>query len=241
MVKLLVVLIVALVAFDPVSAADATITIELGGLRQAKAVLTITESEYVAKVLMLPAQCFDSTTNSRLNREKARELALQALAKHLSNKEAVEFTVSGVQIEKVGVEGKFYTLNLRLPRKGVSVVPDGKKPAVKQGEDRLAFTSELFTRKRDYLNTLDTLMGVVTFDVQEADEKAGESFSRAIAEIEERGIKNLENLRKEIKNDLLLLSFEQEELNDVLSKQKIKMLGQFKEAVKKKATKEKTP
>lgn len=241
MVRFVLAVGLTLTQFGHVSAADVTSTIDLGGLRQAKAVLTITDTEYVIKVRMLPVQCFDAATNARLNREKARELALQALAKHLSEKEAVEFTVSGIQIEKVGTEGKFYTQNLRVPRTGVSVVRDEEKPPVKKGEDRVAFTSELFTRKRDYLNTLDNLTAALACDVQKAEDKAGESFNLAIAELKEQGLKNLEGIGKEIKEDLLLLSVEQEELNDALDKAKTRMLGQFKEAVKKQAAKEKTP
>lgn len=45
-------------------------TIELGGLRQARAVLTVSEDEYTIKVRMLPVRCFDEPTNARLNREK---------------------------------------------------------------------------------------------------------------------------------------------------------------------------
>src|SRR5205085_1289074 len=124
-------------------------------------VLTITDTDYVIKVRMLPVQCFDLATNARLNREKARGLALQALAKHLSTKEASEFFVSGVQIETVETDGRFYTLALRVPRDGVSLVRDRVKPLARPAEDRIAFTSELFTRKKDYLNTVDQLMAAV--------------------------------------------------------------------------------
>ena len=241
MVKFLVAVGLALTLFGRVSAADATSTIDLGGLRKAKAVLTITDTDYVVKMRMLPVQCFDAPTNAMLNREKARELALQALAKHLSEKESVEFTVSGVQIEKVGTDGKFYTTNLRVPREGVSVIRDGKKPPVKKGADRVAFTSDLFTRKRDYLNTLDKLMASVACDVQKAEEKVDESFNLAIAKLKEQGLKNIESLGKEVKEDLLLLSFEQEELNEALDKAKTRMLVRLKEAEKRQAAKEKSP
>jgi len=249
MVKFLVALAFAFAfsAFDSILAADATNTIDLGGLRQAKAALTVTNTDYVVKVRMLPVHCFDAATNTRLNRDKARELALQALAKQLSTKEAVEVFVSGVQIDNVGTDGKFYTLALRVPRKGVSVVRQGEAPPAKQGEDRVAFTSELFTRKRDYLNTVEKLSVAVLADMKMVEAKAAkevtptEAFNLAIAAIEEQWVKNLENLGKEIKSDLLLLSVEQEELNEALDKVKTRMLGRLKEAVKKQAEKEKSP
>src|ERR1043165_9584979 len=111
---------------------------------------------------MLPVKSFDEATNARLNREKGRELALWALAKHLSDKESVEFYVSGAQIEKGGTDGKFYTLTLRVPRKGVSLIGTEEKPsAKKQAMERVAFSSALFTRKRDYLDTRDKLTTTV--------------------------------------------------------------------------------
>jgi hypothetical protein len=141
----------------------------------------------------------------------------------------------------VGTDGKFYTLSLQVPTKGVSVVRDAGKHPVKKGEDRVAFTSDLFTRKRDYLNTLDKLMAAVAGDVSKAEESDKGSFNLAEMEIEERGLKNLENLGKEIKSDLLLLSLEQDELNAALDRARTRMLVQLEEAVKRQAAKEKFP
>ena len=246
MVRFLAVLGLAPAVFSSV-AADATSAIDLGGLRQAKAVLTVTDAEYVVKVRMLPVECFDAPTNARLNREKARELALLALAKHLSAGEAAEFSVSGVQINGVGTDGMFYTLALRVPQEGVSVVREREKPPAKHGEDRVAFTSELFTRKKDYQNTLEKLTAAALADVQTAEEKPAEdaapreAFGLALAEIEERGLKNLENLRKEIQADVLLLSVEREDLDAALDEQKVRIQKQVKEAVKRHEAKEELP
>jgi hypothetical protein len=219
-----------------VLAVDETKTIDLGGLRQAKAALTVSEGEYEIKVRMLPVNSFDAATNARLNRDKAREVALMALAKHLSGEKSVEFVISGAQVEKAGTEGKSYSLTLRVPRKGVVVTRQGKSS--KPGGDRVAFTSELFTRKRDYLNTLEQLTTTIQSELKMVEEEAKEqkeetdSIPAAVAKLKERYTQNFENIGKEINADLLLLSIEQEELAAALAMRKSRVLGQLKEAVK---------
>jgi hypothetical protein len=230
--------------FGVVSAMDDTHTIDLGGLRKAKAVLTVTPTEYVVKIRFLPVHCFDAATNAKINQEKARGLALQGLAKHLSTKESVEFSISGVQIGNSGLDGKFYTLGLRVPRKGVLVVEERKKIPMKEGEDRLILKSDLFTRKRDYQNTLEQLASSILADIHAAvemgvkEETPREEFQLIISAIQKRSGKNLENLGREVNNDLLLLSDEQEELNEKLNQVKAKILKTATESINKYQEKE---
>src|ERR1700733_9171802 len=99
------------------------VRIKLGGPRQAKAVLTATDSDYTITIQMLPVVSFDEGTNAQLNRDKARFLALQALAQHLAGKPNVQLVVSGSQVTKAGLGGKVYMLTLRVARQGVTVVP----------------------------------------------------------------------------------------------------------------------
>jgi len=233
------------------SLGDDTITIDLGGLRQAKATLTISENDYVVKVRMLPVRSFDEATNVRLNRDMGRELALWALAKHLSDKDSVEFYVSGARIEKAGADDKFYTLTLRVPQKGVSLVRAGEKPSTKkQGGDRVVFSSALFTRKRDYLDTLDNLSTTVMADVKAIEGKAKggkeqvDSFSVAVGQIEKAWRNNLTSLGQDIKADLLLFSGDLDELNQAIEKENRRVLTYIQEAVKKQKVeqeKEKSP
>lgn len=216
-----------------------TTTINLGGLRQVKAVLTTTDGEYVIKVCMLPVDCFDSATNARLNREKAQELAFQALARHLTGKEPVEFAMSGAQVDQVGTEGKSYVLSLRVPRRGITVVRQGdprhEKP--KPEEVRVAFSSDLLTRKRDYQHTLDKLAQGFRADLCATEEKAkdrknDDDFFIAIAEIEERGVTDFGRLVEKVKEDMLLLTLEKEDLAGAIEARKAKLLEQLKDAVK---------
>jgi hypothetical protein len=224
----------ALIAVDRAT----TTTINLGGLRQVKAALTTTDREYAIKVRMLPVDCFDSVTNARLNREKAREMALQALARHLADKEAVEFTIAGAQVDQVGSEGKYFVLSLRVPRQGVTQVRRREKPSEKprSGEVRVAFSSGLFARKQDYRQTLDKLSQTLLSDLGSAEEKSksqknDEVFFVAIAEIEERGTENFGRLVEKVQDDLLLLTVEKEELTRAIQSHKIRLLEHLKEAV----------
>jgi len=229
---------ISLVLLSSAIAQDQQKTFDLGGIRQAKATVTVSERDFVISVRMLPVHCFDAATNARLNREKARELAMWALAKNLSDKNAVEFYVSGAQVEKVGTEGKSYTLILRVPRKGVSLIQAGEKPSAKASGDRVAFSSALFSRKRDYLDTLDQLTNSVLADLQTVENKAKEekdSDSLAIAadDIEKKWVKNLKALGQEIKDDLLLFTIDQEELNQAMEKQNGRVRESIHEAAKK--------
>jgi len=219
------------------------VTIDLGGLRQARAVVTVAEGDYLIKVRMLPVRCFDDALNAELNRDKARELALQALARRLSGKPFVELAVSGARVEKAGPDGKFYALTLRVPSDEVTLVRAGDKPPAverterKAGVDQVLFQSEFFTRKRDYLNTLEKMTAVFTADLRTAETTAktrppNNAFFLAVAELEERCEKDFEGIGRDIKADRLLLDVEKEEAAKVLSEQKRQVLDQLKEAVK---------
>jgi hypothetical protein len=223
------------------------IAIDLGGLRQAKADVTASHEQFTIRVRMLSVTSFDAALNARLNREKARALALLALAKHLGGKKDTEFTVSGAEVRRAGADGKLYILVLCVPRKGVALVRAGRHAPPKRtavpgsGVDRVIFTSELFTRKRDYLDTMEQLAANALRALRAAEGKANGpdqqtgDFSFAVAEIEERGLENLQKLGQEIKDDLLLLSVEQEELAAALVKHKEKLLARLN-AVKRHST-----
>ena len=231
------------------------VAIDLGGLREVKAVLSVSDGDYLINVRMRRVRCFDDATNARLNREKVRESALQALARRLSPKPYVELSVSGAKVENSGPDGKFYALTLRVPREGVALVRAENeptavaKPAAKAGVDRVLFASDFFTRKRDYIVTVERMTRLLIADLHAA-EKAGkglptnDAFFLAIADLEERGSKNFEGIGREVKSDRLLLDIEKSEVNDALSKQQQTLLEALKEAVKRREAsdpKEKVP
>lgn len=205
--------------------------IDLGGLRKVTADLTASADMYVFKVRMLPVHAFDAATNAELNREKARQYGLQALAKHLGESEVI---VSGVQVADPAIDGKFYTLVVRVPRKGVEVVKKVQEPKP-QGKDRpeqIAFASSFFTRKQDYLNTLGQLVKKLDVDIKRIEGKQEKAFFLAVADAEEHGTTNLKALSDEIQKDALLLSVEKEELLKAVAPHKDLLLDKLKALVK---------
>ena len=177
--------------------------------------------------------CFDEATNARLNRDRAREIALSALARHLCTEKADEFKVSGVQVEDAGDDGKYFTLTLAVPTKGVTV---STVDQAKSSDDRLVYSSEMFTRMREYVATLETLRATILSDLKTIIDKGSdqkdevEALATALAELEKRCKNNFDNLDKEIASDLLLLSTEQESLSEALSKHRNYVLSQIGKA-----------
>lgn len=214
---------------------DKTIELDLAGVRPAKAFLTVRKDEYLIRVVMTPITVFDKATNDLFNHEKARELALVALAKHLSGKDAAELTVSGAETEKSGEEGKKYSLTLRVPIKGVSLAKatekKGKEPA--KATERIVLNSSLFTRKSDYetmIHHLDTILLAQLTKVK--DEKEEEKFDEAVAKLKKQGLDNFAKIERVIAADLLLFSMEQAELTQTVSRQRQSFLGKLDEAIK---------
>jgi hypothetical protein len=192
-------------------------TVDLGGPRQARAEIVAADDNYTIKVRFLAVRSFDETTNTRLNRDKGRLLALQALARHLAGDRPAEFSVSGARVERAGLDGKLYCLTLRVPRAGVARVREGDESATgtHPGSEHLAFSSALFTRKTEYLTTLDQLTAAVRTDLATAAREANDEeddFAELAAKIEARGLKNLGKVKSEIQGDLLLLAIEKDEL-----------------------------
>lgn len=233
---------------------DTTATVDLGGLRQVKANLTISESDYLIKLRMLAVQCFDPTTNATLNREKGRQLALQALARYLSDRPAAQLTVSGARVENTSGDGKVYSLTLRVPRRGVVLVQEGTKPPEKpvpndKASDQVVFSSSLFTARRDYLNTLEQLAINCLADLQRVERAVGKAkktepaFFQNIAELEERALANLDRFAAAVKDERLLLTVEKEELSAALSREKDRLLNAMRAVVRKREqqSKDKNP
>lgn len=200
-------------------------TIDLGGLRQVKAEVSLDGDEFVIRVQMLPIRSFDDATNSRLNREHAQLLALKALAMHLAPGKTGQLSVSGVTTEKGGIEGQRYFLTAKVPRATISFAEKEKQDAAGQTVGKLTVASALFTRKLDYLQSIEVLTAD-SFAQLQLFEKEGEGLKERdplvamVTALEKRVLSHLETIDAEIGKDLLLLSLEQEELKTVLQGKK---------------------
>jgi hypothetical protein len=216
-------------------------TIDLGGLRRVQAEVQVEGDDYVVRTRMLPVSCFDAATNARLNRDKAELYSLQGLARYLSRAKDTHLDVSGARVTATGRAGKFYTLVLRVPRAGVKVVRAGPgRPVAPPAKAvrRLAFTDSFFTRKRDYLHTLERLAAGLAADLRGAErraaeaEKGREGFPLAVAELEERGEDNFKKLRAEVSADKLLLTVEKDEVLGDLGRRRARWLKSLGDAVR---------
>ena len=196
------------------AADDKVRTIDLGGPRQVKAEIISGEADYVINVRMRAVRVFDATTNDELNQEKARQYALQALARHLSNKKTVRLTVSGAVIDTARLEKGTYLLTLRVPRGGVALLSEEEKPAENPRIERVTFSSALFRARRDHEDTINRLASALAANLREAEKKAGDTdeeqqaFRESVERIEKRGRENFDALADTVKSDLLLSSVE---------------------------------
>lgn len=215
--KILLLILIEYLVDASVAAAD-PVVFNLGGPRKVVAKISIVGEEYRIDVRMLAVQAFDNAMNDRLNREKARILALQALVRHVSGKNEAEASVSGVRILASGTDKSYFTLTLALPMDKFSLVEastprkpnsGGKFP---DGEERLKWKSELFTKKDDYFRTIEVLKSEFLNDIARA-AKAPKEFDTRIADTEVSSAKAFDALRKEIASEILLLTIEMEELN----------------------------
>src|SRR5262249_32265096 len=131
----------------------------LGGPREASATIRVAGGGCVGQARMPGARCFRTRTNPPLNRQRGSHRALLTLARSRGGSKTAELTVVGATIEKHGPDGKFHTLTLRVPRAGVVVFAREGKPAQRKElkarkAERVTLASDLFTRKRDHLQTL---------------------------------------------------------------------------------------
>ena len=225
------------------------VAVNLGGPRKVEAKIFTLDGEYRVDVRMLAVKAFDNATNNRINRDKARLLALQALIRHVSGKNEAEATISGVRIIATGTDKQFFTLTLALPKDKFLLVqapaaagkpPKENQPAGKTGAgaERLKWKSELFTKKDDFQRTIDLLKEQFVGDIGIA-EKAAKDFENRIAEIEERTTAAFKALRAEIAAENLLLTIEMEELATNAKNTESQVMAKLTQAVERKDKEEK--
>jgi hypothetical protein len=197
-------------------AADEPQTIDLGGLRQVKAVIRRDRQNYAIDVHFLPVSCFDKVTNQEMNVSLGRSFALQALARHLSDKPSVELVVSGARTTAGVASGKLFAVSVQVPRDGVQVVdkPEGvtESPAEASGDaardrsERASSDPSTLTRKGQYDAMIAELGKMLDKDLRRL--RAETAPERPAAERVDAFQKKLDGafdrLAQEIKSDLEL-------------------------------------
>jgi hypothetical protein len=140
-------------------------------MRQVRASVKTVGDDYFVQVRFLAVGCFDKATNQEMNIGLGRSFALEALARHLSEKKKVELLVSGARTGDTWQDGKFFTLTIKVPQAGVKVLdaqevsrvgksdePDGEKVQLADGDESTT------SRKAFYEKTIVQLGKVLRKD-----------------------------------------------------------------------------
>jgi hypothetical protein len=159
----LLVLLIAIGHFAALAAAGPRAE-EPGGARRVEANVRTVGDEYVIQVRFLAIGCFDRATNRDMNLGLGRSFALQALARRLSDKQKVELVVSGARTTASKLQGKTFSLTLRVPLDGVKVVEaredaGGATPQAPDGESvqRATVDPSTGSRKGQYESMIGQL------------------------------------------------------------------------------------
>lgn len=222
-----------------------TAEVEIGGVRKVVATIGLAEGKYEIHVRMRPVRCFDPATNARLNREKAQHFAYQSLISFLGeeNSRDASARISGATYGTPTSDGGFYCLEVRIPKDGVRILAQGRPVKEKIRDDDSERTivevvkpSALLTRKDDYRSTIEQLAELRKSELNSVvSEKAlpKNDFYGKIAEIEERGMHNLDRLKSEIEGDKLLLRMEAQESLELVQGERDALIETLRQAVEK--------
>ena len=228
-----IVTVMALVGAKAEESGEARLS--LGGPRQVTAVIRERGENLEIAIRMIRVGCFDPATNNRLNREKAKAYAIQALARHLGAKRSI--TIKGLTFGEARNEGRAYSLVVSVPKNGVVVTE-----AVQSDPDRKEMQAEkidpktfhgLLTAKDDYTATLRLLSASMLEELPPRPKEASreDDFFKAIADLEESGTKSLSLLRKEVEADKRLLRMEVDEIVALIDKEEATFTDRLKREV----------
>ncbi len=210
---------VTLLVFAASAAEEPARTIEFGGMRRARATVEATDSAFLVKVRLLPVQAFDEVTNRRVTRQKARQLALEAMLRHLTGKRSGELTVEGARVTAIGSDGKFFTLTMEIPRRGISTEAEPAATTVEApGLVRARFMSRFDRDLQDQLDIARELGASLSEELREIEEKHAtppvrEQFVRAVGALEKRGMEQIDLLAERARNTTELSDVRVEKLS----------------------------
>jgi|GEM_PF-1047224 len=222
-------------------AVEQPITVSFDGVRQVAVSIGGDRDEYEVIVRMKPVQCFDNTTNERLNFQKARSYGLQGLLKHLSgDSEKIRASVSGFTVTSTEYDGEFFRQTFRLPRDGINIVrtADASQPSQKiqtrSLTEEIRIESTLFSSFGDHSATIAALTAAFEQELEPIMAMPlddGNDFEIAIVELEERMTAWFTQLELDVRADKLLLVTEQSELSSDMTTVRDRSLHMLRNAV----------
>ena len=208
--------------------------INIGGLRKVSATLEQIDDYWKVEVGMIPVRCFTPSTNKKITRSFAKRYAMTALAVHfkkkvlsakscviLSESESDDYTKIVFQI--AGITSKHPRPAKRMPQ---------PKSAVQIKLDSDDLSSDLLSRKDDWIHTLTSFFSMADSDISALEVKAKQmeldDFQFEIAKIEEDCSENCKIFAANIQRDSLLLFTEKEELTSLLRKKQDDLVARLK-------------
>ncbi len=183
--------------------------IKLGGLRQVHVTISKHEESVDLNVSFIPVAGFDSATNDRINKQKGRTYALEALARYLGGDRA-SVVVSGMTVLGVQQTGGKWDGHYKVSK--AYIAETTPRPIADSGRITSPLESKsanLLTRKGDYL---DTIYALTEQDIHFSPDIHGEELDLAIAETESSIMLAFDSITADIKKDVLLLDIEKNEL-----------------------------
>ena len=183
-----------------------------GGPRRVEAVVRTEDDAYVIQVRFLAIGCFDRTTNRDMNLGLGRSYALQYLARQLSDRQKVELLVSGARTIASELNGKFFSLTMRVPRNGVKVVETREAAGGAASDEdaesvqRATLDTSTGTRKAQYETMISQLARLLREDWKRLRAAAAPDAPTAekIETLRKKLESSFDQLAGEIKGDLEL-------------------------------------
>jgi hypothetical protein len=221
--------------------------IVLGGPRKVVASIDTDADSFLITVRMRALKCFDATTNRKLNQQKANLMACRALLIHLKGtkpNQTQRIEVGNTTTISSSLKGDLFEQTIRFPKENIAVVPSeeihkseasDRQPMPESSSD--IQEGNLFTRKQDHLDTLESLNKSIVQDLQGLRRESpnpGESdgFYARIAVFEEAQVTRLASLQREVRADRLLLKLEQEDILAQIDRKETEILHELSEIVK---------
>lgn len=198
--------------------------INIGGLRKVSATLEQIDDHWKVEVGMIPVRCFTPSTNKKITRSFAKRYAMTALAVHFRKK--VLSAKSCVILSEFGSDN--YTkimvqiagITSTVPQLAKSAAQPKSAAQIKIDSDDLS--SDLLSRKNDWINTLTSFFSIADSDISALEVNAKQmeldDLHLGIAKIEEDCSENCKIFAASIERDLQLLFTEKEELASLLRK-----------------------
>ena len=233
--------------------------IEIGGMRQVKAVVEKNEEGYRCSLSFIPVSCFDDGTNDKVNQRKSRQYVARALALSAGIKDQGKLAIKHlVLVENLPVkEGRASYVYSASAVSVISASSPAHEDVPEAARTRASETDQaaednidqvidqvieihggetLLGRLGDYRETLLALEKEFFSSIEGLD---SERLDDAVADLEDRVITAYEKFSTKVRSEDLLLSLEKEQMINTVKHSQGMLIKRMSETYK--ALSEKLP